>query len=136
MRTLENQTLARTNHLRSNQPIGEVLRARRLVLKKGLREMAAELAIAPAHLTDIEKGRRTPSEDLLLRITKAYGIPVAELRAGWSRPDAVVAEVGAQDPVTAAKVPEFLRTARKLTTEQWDTLIDQAKRMQSRKQEK
>jgi hypothetical protein len=30
---------------------------------------------------------------------------------------------------TAEKVPEFLRTARNLTPEQWDKLIDQAKRM-------
>jgi len=128
--------LARTNRPVSKQPIGDVLRARRVELNKGLRQMAAELGIAPAHLTDIEKGRRTPSEDLLLRIAKAYGIPVADLRAGWSRPDAVVAEVGSQDPVTAEKVPEFLRTARKLTTEQWDTLIEQARRMQSRRKEK
>lgn len=128
-----------TRESRSNpkQPIGEVLRARRVaVLKKGLREMAGVLSIAPAHLTDIEKGRRTPSQDLLMRICKAYGIPEADLRSGWSRADVVVAEVATQDPVTAAKVPEFLRTARKLTTQQWDTLIDQARRMQSRKQER
>lgn len=129
--------MPRENRSNPKQPIGEVLRARRVgVLKKGLREMAGELRIAPAHLTDIEKGRRTPSQDLLMRICKAYGIPEADLRSGWSRADVVVAEVATQDPVTAAKVPEFLRTARKLTTQQWDTLIDQAKRMQSRKQEK
>jgi len=114
-----------------------VLRARRVEgLKKGLREMAAILGIAPPHLTDIEKGRRTPSQDLLMRICRAYGIPEAELRSGWSRADVVVAEVATQDPVTAEKVPEFLRTARKLTSKQWDDLIDQARRMSSRKTEK
>lgn len=127
--------MARDNRSTSRQPIGEVLRARRVdVVKKGLREMAAELGIAPAHLTDIEKGRRTPSEELLVRISKAYGIAVADLRAGWSRPDAVVAEVAAQDSVTAEKVPEFLRTARKLTPQQWDTVIEQARRMSSKKE--
>lgn len=118
------------------QPIGEILRSRRLdVLKKGLREMAAELTIAPAHLTDIEKGRRTPSEDLLRRIMTAYGLPEAQLRSGWNRADAVVGEVANQDTVTAEKVPAFLRTARKLTPNQWDDLIEQAKRMTSRKKE-
>lgn len=97
--------------------------------------MAGELGIAPAHLTDLEKGRRTPSEDLLVRISKAYGVPEAELRSGWSRADAVVSEVANQDPVTAEKVPQFLRTARKLTTEQWDEIIKQARRMSSRKPE-
>ena len=129
--------MARDQRSKAKQPIGDILRARRVeVLKKGLREMAAILTIAPAHLTDIEKGRRTPSQDLLMRICKAYGIPEADLRSGWSRADVVVAEVATQDSVTAEKVPEFLRTARKLSPKQWDDLIEQARRMQSRKQEK
>ena len=111
-------------------PIGDLLRVRRIeVLKLGLRETARLLNIAPAHLTDIEKGRRNPSEDLLMRIVKVYRIDEAELRAGWSRPEAVVEEVASQDSVTAAKVPEFLRTARKLTPEQWDKVINQVRRM-------
>ena len=114
-------------------PIGDVLRTCRVdVLKKGLREMARILSIAPAHLTDLEKGRRSPSEDLLKRIAVAYGIPEAELRSGWQRADAVVAEVANQDATTAEKVPEFLRSARKLTPEQWDRVIGQAKRMAER----
>ena len=129
--------MARDSRSKEKQPIGDVLRARRVeILKKGLREMAAILTIAPAHLTDIEKGRRTPSQDLLMRICRAYGIPEADLRSGWSRADVVVAEVATQDSVTAEKVPEFLRTARKLTPKQWDDLIDQARRMSSRKTEK
>ena len=102
------------------------------VLKKGLREMARILSIAPAHLTDLEKGRRTPSEGLLKKIAAAYGMPEADLRSGWQRADAVVAEVANQDATTAEKVPEFLRTARKLTSDQWDKLIGQAKSMAER----
>ena len=114
----------------SKMPVGELLRLRRVeTLKLGLRETARLLDIAPAHLTDIEKGRRNPSEDLLMRISKIYRIDEAELRAGWSRPEAIVEEVASQDSVTAAKVPEFLRTARKLTPEQWDKIINQARRM-------
>lgn len=116
------------------KPIGETLRQRRVeALDKSLREMAKVLDIAPAHLTDVELGRRTPSEALLLRISVAYGITVAELRAGWSRPDAIVSEVASQDAVTAEKVPELLRSARKLTPTQWDALIDEARRMTGRK---
>lgn len=119
---------------RRKRPIGDVLRQQRIeVLNKGLREMARELNIAPAHLTDIEKGRRTPSQGLLLRITKAYKIPEADLRAGWSRAELIVNEVATQDSVTAEKVPAFLRTARKLTPDQWDRLIDQARKMGGKK---
>jgi transcriptional regulator with XRE-family HTH domain len=98
-------------------------------VKKGLREMAKLLDIAPAHLTDLEKGRRSPSEDLLMRICKQYGIDQSHLRAGWSKAETIVGEVATQDATTAAKVPELLRTARKFTLKQWDTLIEQAKRM-------
>lgn len=116
------------------EPIGDVLRTRRVdVLKKGLREMARILSIAPAHLTDLEKGRRTPSEGLLKKIATAYGLPEADLRSGWQRADAVVAEVANQDATTAEKVPEFLRSARELTPEQWDRVIGQAKRMTGEK---
>jgi transcriptional regulator with XRE-family HTH domain len=122
--------MSRKQDSQSTPPIGEVLRTRRVaVLNRGLREMAGLLGIAPAHLTDIEKGRRTPSQELLMRICQAYGIPEAELRSGWSRADAVVAEVATQDSVTAEKVPAFLRNARKLTPEQWDALIAQARKM-------
>ena len=115
-------------------PIGETLRIRRVeVLKKGLREMARLLDIAPAHLTDIEKGRRNPSEGLLRRISELYGIAEPELRAGWSKAERIVEEVANQDAMTAEKVPEFLRTARKLSSAQWDRLIGQARRMASDK---
>lgn len=114
--------------------IGEVLRVRRVeVLNKGLREMARLLDIAPAHLTDIEKERRSPSDGLLKRISHLYGIAEPQLRAGWSEVDGIVEEVATQDAVTAEKVPEFLRTARKLSPEQWDRLIGQARRMASGK---
>jgi transcriptional regulator with XRE-family HTH domain len=115
--------------------MGELLRRQRLeVLQKGLREMAALLDIAPPHLTDIELGRKKPSEELMLRMARAYRFPEAELRAGWSRPEAVVQEVASQDAVSAAKVPEFLRTARDLSPKQWDELIRQARKLSSKRE--
>lgn len=117
----------------SSDPIGEILREQRVnVLNKGLREMAGILEIAPPHLTDIEKRRRSPSEELMLRIAQHYKLPLAQLRSAWSRPEAIVKEVASQDSTTAAKVPEFLRTARNLTPDQWDQLIKQAKGMSGR----
>lgn len=126
--------MARKSPASQPGPIGEVLRGHRVeVLRKGLREMARLLDIAPAHLTDIEKGRRSPSDGLLRRISELYGIAEPELRAGWSKADGIVGEVATQDAMTAEKVPEFLRTARKLSPEQWDRLIGQARRMASGK---
>lgn len=118
----------------SNSTAGELLRKQRVeVLNKGLRQMAQILGIAAPHLTDIEKDRRTPSEELLLRIVQHYKMDEAELRAGWKRPEAIVDEVASQDATTARKVPQFLRTARDLTPEQWDKLIKEAGRMGGKK---
>lgn len=126
--------MAKKNLLQGSQQVGEVLRKQRIkVLNKGLREMAKLLGIAPPHLTDLEKGRRTPSEELLLRMVKQYGVDEATLRAGWSRPEEIVSEIASQDATTAAKVPELLRTARRLSSSQWDDLIEQARRISGRK---
>ena len=112
------------------EPIGETLRRQRVeVLGKGLREMAAILSIAPAHLTDIEKGRRTPSQELLLRISIHYKLPEAQLRAGWNRADTVLDEVGTENTMLASKAPALIRAARELQAEDWDRLIDQAQRL-------
>jgi transcriptional regulator with XRE-family HTH domain len=117
------------------ETIGERLRTQRVeVLGKSIRDMAKLLDSAPIHLSDIENGRRSPSEELLIKIARVYGVPEAELRSGFSRPDSVVAEVASESTVAAAKVPEFLRTARGLNAEQWDTLIRQAKKISERKE--
>ena len=56
---------------RSSDEIGDILRRQRTeVLGKGLREMARQLGTAPAHLTDIEHGNRSPSEGLLVKIAR------------------------------------------------------------------
>ncbi len=113
-------------------PIGERLRRRRIdVLNKGLREMARSLGIAPAYLTDIEKEHRTPSEALLVRIAQHYAIDEAELRTAWNKAAQIVDEIATQDSTTARKVPELLRRARGLSSEQWDRLIEEARRMAS-----
>jgi transcriptional regulator with XRE-family HTH domain len=116
---------------RQELPIGERLRHQRVeVLKKSIREVARLLDSAPIHVSDIENAKRSPSEELLIKIAAVYGLPEAELRSGFARPDAVVAEVASESTVAAEKVPEFLRTARGLSAQQWDQLIKQAKKIQ------
>lgn len=110
--------------------IGATIRRKRIeVLNLGLREMARALGIAPAHLSDLEHGRRSPSEELLLKLAKLYKLDESILRSGWSKPDAVVREIASQNPMTAAKVPALLRSAKGLTSDQWDALITEAKRL-------
>ena len=122
---------------KKTQPIGETIRHQRIeVLGRGLREMAALLEIAPAHLTDIEKGRRNPSEKLMLKMVKKYQIDEPTLRAGWLRPESDVARVASKTPVTAAKAPEFLRAAENLSADEWDELIGEARRLADRRKKR
>lgn len=137
MRTLSGVNALAKDKARSSDEIGDVLRRQRTeVLGKGLREMARHLGTAPAHLTDIEHGNRSPSETLLVKIARAYEIPEAQLRAAWSKPDEIVEEIASQDATAAAKVPELLRSARKFTERQWNALIEAAKKLASEKKGK
>jgi transcriptional regulator with XRE-family HTH domain len=92
-------------------------------------EMAAILKIAPTHLSDIETGKRTPSDEVIGRICKQYEISEVALRAGWSRPFSAVATIASQDATTIEKVPEFLTAAKSLSPAQWDSLIEAAHRL-------
>jgi len=113
-----------------SQPIGEIIRQQRTeVLMVGLRDMAKLLDIAPAHLTDIEKGRRSPSEALLLRIATQYKMDEATLRAGWGKAESDVGEIASSNATNAAKAPQLLRAAKDLDAKQWDALISQARTM-------
>jgi transcriptional regulator with XRE-family HTH domain len=117
-------------------PIGEVLRQQRIeVLQKSVRDVAHLLGSAPIHVSDIETGKRTPSEELLLKIAKVYGIPEAKLRAGFSRPEAIVIEVASESDDAAAKVPALMRKATGFSRKQWDALLKSADEISKQKDE-
>jgi len=104
------------------------------VLGTGLREMAKQLDVSPPHLTDMEFSRRTPSDELPLRIAKAYNLDDSELRAGFGWPDTDVAGLASGSPTAAAKPPVFLRTATDLSPGAWDKLIKQAEQLSQKSQ--
>ncbi|MBS0197000.1 MAG: helix-turn-helix transcriptional regulator [Planctomycetes bacterium] len=59
-----------------SQVIGERLRSHRVeVLGISVRDMARTLDKVPIHVSDIETGKRSPSEELLLKIAREYGLP-------------------------------------------------------------
>jgi len=115
-------------------PIGERLRLRRVdVLAKSVRDIAKVLDTSPIHISDIETGKRTPSDELLVRMAEVYGLPEADLRSGFSRAPADVNELVTESPVSVEKAPEFLRSARGLGADEWDRLIKEAKKLSDRK---
>ena len=112
------------------QSFGSFIRARRESLGKSLRGVAAEIEMAPAYLSDIEKGNRWPPVKYLEKLAEVLGITrvqdladfydmVGELRDG-SYPD-LTEYIGKTDIARVA-----LRKARdyNISDEKWQQFID------------
>jgi transcriptional regulator with XRE-family HTH domain len=65
---------------------GETIRELRQARDLSLRDLAKVLDVSAPFLSDIELGRRYPSEDVLTKLAKALRTPVEELRALDPRP--------------------------------------------------
>jgi transcriptional regulator with XRE-family HTH domain len=61
--------------------IGPYIRRRRVELDLSLRELAKKLDCSPAFISDIELGRRHPSDKVLSEMARVLKVKVEELRA-------------------------------------------------------
>lgn len=61
------------------QEVGELLRARRVAQGRTLRDVAAEATIAFGYLSEIERGAKEASSELLVAICAALGLSLSEL---------------------------------------------------------
>jgi transcriptional regulator with XRE-family HTH domain len=62
--------------------IGEEIRRRRVQKEKTLRSTALEAAISLGYLSEVERGIKEPSSEILNAICKSLGIPISELILG------------------------------------------------------
>ena len=66
---------------------GDFVRERRDARDLSLREFAKKLGdISPAHISDIENGRRHPSDELLKKMAHVLGVSLSEFHKHDSRP--------------------------------------------------
>ena len=61
-------------------PLGQRLRELRDRANLFLRELAMRIGISSPFLSDIELGRRFPSEDILEKLAAALNVPLEELK--------------------------------------------------------
>lgn len=114
----------------SKLSFGSFVRARRESLGKSLRGVAGEIDMAPAYLSDIEKGNRWPPVKYLEKLAEVLGITqveqlsvfydlAGEIREG-SYPD-LTEYIGKTDIARVA-----LRKARdhNISEEKWQSFID------------
>ena len=60
--------------------LGEFIREKREAANISLRELARQIKITPPFLSDVELGRRNPSEEVLAKIAEYFKMPIEELK--------------------------------------------------------
>jgi transcriptional regulator with XRE-family HTH domain/Zn-dependent peptidase ImmA (M78 family) len=107
------------------QPIGEYLRAKRLAIPRGLRDVARALDISAAYLSRIESGDDQPSGELLVKLSKLYSVPLDTLIA-MRNSEAVSAAAHGYRIKGDAEMRALYRIGDELTPDQLDLLLRQA----------
>jgi transcriptional regulator with XRE-family HTH domain len=98
------------------EQLGSFVRAQRRERRLSLRRLSEASGISNPYLSQIERGLRKPSADVLQQIAKALGVPVEQLyvRAGILE---TIADVGDSDLVAR------IRREPGLTDEQREALV-------------
>jgi DNA-binding XRE family transcriptional regulator len=61
------------------ESVGRELREERLAASKRLVDVAGEAGVSPQYLSEVERGLKDPSSELLAAITGALGLTVSEI---------------------------------------------------------
>ncbi|UNX54643.1 helix-turn-helix domain-containing protein [Georgenia sp. TF02-10] len=97
------------------EAVGQVLRAERVARRERLVDVAAAASISPQYLSEIERGLKDPSSEVLRSLSGALGLPAAEVvrRAGarMAGPARVTLSARAVAPVRTARPTQTSRPA-------------------------
>ena len=61
------------------QLIGEVLRARRIAQGLTLRDVSEKSTVSLGYISEVERGQKEPSSELLAALTGALGVPLSKV---------------------------------------------------------
>jgi transcriptional regulator with XRE-family HTH domain len=92
----------------------------------GVRELGRECGVTGMHISNMEKGKSLPSPELIVKLAQALEADVDEMS---HRADHVAPEVVGVIQNQPKAVPNFLRSAKDLTPEQWAQLQKQVEEM-------
>jgi hypothetical protein len=79
--------------------IGHVLRRRREQVELRLTDVARRAGVSPQYLSEVERGRKEASSEILAAVTAALGLTLLDLARG------VAVELGAGRTVTLSSAP-------------------------------
>lgn len=100
--------------------LGETIRKMRLAKQMSMRAFAAKAGLkSVAFIADVEKGYRSPSPDVLVKMARALEVPVNDLRSIDSRPPvAEIRTITHENPEWAMAFREVVDLAGKGVTPQ------------------
>jgi transcriptional regulator with XRE-family HTH domain len=78
-------TFAASESNQVRRALGGVLRRRRVASGRTLTEIAIEAGLSPAHLSEVERGRKEVSTERLLAVAHALGVDAAQVYAELAR---------------------------------------------------
>ena len=87
--------------------IGEVLRDIRMSKRQTLRQVAARAAVALGYLSEIERGQKEVSSELLFSIAEALDVPISQIMREVSERLAVAEGIHFPDTVPVELVASF-----------------------------
>ena len=114
----------------SNTTFAEKLSALRAEQKMGVRELGRAVGVTGMHISNLEKGKSAPSAELVLKLAEALEANADELLYLADQVSPEVVDVIHQNPLA---IPNFLRSAKNLTPEQWALLQKQVEQMTEEK---
>ena len=99
--------------------LGEALRLIRVFHDMNQNELARRLGVSQSHLSDIERDRKTPSNELVTRYAREFGLPVSSIwffdeKLTDGAPPRVINKA---QGVIADKVLDFLRIVERRRSE-------------------
>ena len=87
--------------------IGDVLRELRLQKRHTLRQVAGRASVALGYLSEIERGQKEASSEILLAIAEALDVPISQIMREVSDRLAALEGINIPDTVPAEFVASF-----------------------------
>ena len=109
----------------SKKLLGKVIRDLRKKKGMSLRQLADKISVSFVNISHIENGRVETSEKVIKELARALDYDVDKLLA---TADSINEDVKNIIKKLPNAVPEFLRTAKNLTEEEWKDLTEQIKK--------
>ena len=109
---------------------GLLIRKLRKAKNMSLRDLEKLVDVSFVNIAHIENGRSGASKKVIKQLAEALDYDVDKLLAAA---DAIGEDVEKIVRKIPSAVPEFLRTAKNLTEEEWKSLTEQVKNMKNKK---